>query len=224
MPDDLPGWPTGCSGLLRDPHEVGTARSACALLTKGGSWRSYAYTVAHQDSDVLRSQLLVSQGGQVTMRSAEHDPQFTVAECRLRITKKHELEIVKDATSWQESFLTVPLGDHQHLDSFRLVEVKGGVRFETETENDQLLTSKGDIELTFMVDGDMCRLLLHKETSAEITAREAGFSKDARDAAQRAADEEAAKAATKQARRDREAAIASGAIQKKRRKRKADKW
>jgi hypothetical protein len=87
-----------------------------------------------------------------------------------------------------------------------------------------LTTEEGDLELTFEFDGYMCHLLLHKESAAEIKAREEKISKAASRAAKAKEEAEREKEAKRQARREREAAIKSGKIKKKKRKRRADKW
>ena len=103
------------------------------------------------------------------------------------------------------------------------MQVKSNIVFET-SDSEYLTTEEGDLELTFQSDGYMCHLLLHKESAAEIKAREENFSEAASRAAKAKEEAEREKEAKRQARREREAAIKSGEIKKKKRKRRADKW
>ena len=225
MRDELPGWPGACYDVHEhdgDPHTFGTARSACALLKKGGSWRSYAYESPHDGSIALNGQLLVCQRGKVMMQRATINPQFIVAECELGVNSVHRLEFLNDDSS-SEEFLMAELSAHRSLPDFGLMQIKSNIDFET-SESEYLTTETGDLELTFESDGYMCSLLLHKESAAEIKAREEKFSKAASRVAKAKEEAEKEKEAKRQARREREAAIKSGEIKKKKRKRRADKW
>jgi hypothetical protein len=92
MRDELPGWPGDCYDAHDgDPHTFGSARSACALLKKGGSWQSYAYNSADDGSISFNDQLLVCQRGKVMMQSATFNPTFIVAECELGVNSLHKL-------------------------------------------------------------------------------------------------------------------------------------